>query len=115
MSFEELLKSLASDYLKSLPEKIQVIAGQVQAKDTSNVRESFHKLKGTGKTYGFPEVSELAAVVENICIAQPQIGLNAAAKALAVLEDIYRTRQSAADYSLQADTRVDAIRKLLPS
>ena len=56
------LGQLIDSYLKSLPEKILVIASQVQAKETGNVRESFHKLKGTGKTYGFPEVSELAGV-----------------------------------------------------
>lgn len=115
MSFDDLLKSLHQDYLKSIPDKILLIAEQVKAQDTSNVRESFHKLKGTGKTYGFPEVSELAAMVESICIVQPNVGLDAASKALDVLSDIYHTRQNRSDYSLLSDTRVADIRKLLPS
>lgn len=118
MSFEDLLKTLQQDYLKSLPEKIKVITAQVQAQDASNVRESFHKLKGTGRTYGFPEVSELAEVVENICITQaPAAGLSAAQQALLVLEDICRARQQPTAipvYSFSEDPRVEAIRKLLP-
>jgi HPt (histidine-containing phosphotransfer) domain-containing protein len=115
VSFDDLLKTLQEDYLKSLPEKIKIITAQVQANDASNVRESFHKLKGTGKTYGFPEVSELAEVVENICIVQPGAGLNAARQAIPVLEDIHRVRQQASSYPVAADVRVAAIRKLLPS
>ena len=115
MSFDDLLKGLQADYLSSLPEKIKTIDAQVQARQAADVRESFHKLKGTGKTYGFPEVSELAEIVENICIRNLETGLAAATLALPVLADIHAQRRQNASFSLNGNERVERLRKLLPS
>lgn len=113
MSFDDLLKTLQKDYLKSIPDKIKVIENHIQASDTHNVRESFHKLKGTGRTYGLPEVSELAEIVESVCIQHPQSGVRAATEALPVLQDIYQSRQTQQAYAFGNDVRVEALRKLL--
>ena len=71
MSFEDLLKNLQVDYVAAIPNKIAQIRAQVRNADVPALRESFHKFKGTGRTYGLPEVSELAEVVERICIDTP--------------------------------------------
>jgi len=113
MTFHELLKTLQQDYLQSIPEKVKVIQGHIQTSDTHNVRESFHKLKGTGRTYGLPEVSELGELVENVCLQQPQAGVQAAEQAVPVLMEIYRSRKEQTPYEFEADSRVAALRKLL--
>ncbi len=115
MTFDDLLKSLQQDYLASLPGKIQLIEQLIVNQDTDNIRESFHKLKGTGRTYGFPEVSDLAEVVEDICLQKPAAGIEAATKAVPILQSIYQSRRDKTDYSFATDGRVAPLRKLLQS
>ncbi|MGZ3723603.1 MAG: Hpt domain-containing protein [Bdellovibrionales bacterium] len=114
MSFEEMMKSLQREYLSSIPEKIKVIEGQILTSDTSNLRESFHKLKGTGRTYGLPEVSELGAIVELICIEHPVNSVKAGEIAAAILRDVYKTRSAGAVFEFAQDARVSDLQKLLP-
>lgn len=114
MSFEEMLRSLEREYLSSLPEKVKIITAQIEAGDNSNLRESFHKLKGTGRTYGLPEVSELGALVESICIEHPVNGLKAGAIAAGILRDIHQARSEAKTYDLGQDARIGELQKLLP-
>lgn len=113
MSFDDLLKTLHQEYLSSLPIKISSIQNQMQVGDPSELRESFHKLKGTGRTYGLPEVSELAAVVEEICIDYPPKAVAAVGLALDILREIHTARLSGKPFALEVDERFNQIRKLL--
>ena len=113
MSFDDLLKSLHQEYLSSLPNKIGTIREQMQTANPSELRESFHKLKGTGRTYGMPEVSELAAVVEEICSDYPSRAVTAVGHALEILHDIHAVRLQHKEFPLESDTRFTLIRKLL--
>ena len=113
MSFEDVLKGLQRDYLAQLPDKIVVIRGQIQIGSASELRNSFHKLKGTGKTYGLPEVSELAAAVESICQNSPKEAQRVAQQALLILEDIHSARSADLQFSLSNDPRFLQIHKLL--
>ena len=108
-----MLKSLQVDYINAIPAKIISINSQIQAKDVSAVRESFHKFKGTGKTYGLPEVSELAEIIERLCIHQPSVALGAASQAVTIFEDIYKARKAQSSFSLNEDPRYKDIRNLL--
>lgn len=114
--FEDMLKSLQKDYLASLPQKIAVIRAQIAdvgagSTTTAALRESFHKLKGTGTTYGLPEVSELAEVVEDICSTSPVEAVNAATQAAGILEDIFAAHSRSLAFNLHLDPRFQAIRK----
>lgn len=109
------MKTLQSDYLRTLPEKIKIIEEQIKKNDSNNVRESFHKLKGTGTTYGLPEVTALADIVETICIKVQSQSLAAAGQALPVLRDIHAFRARQEVYPIAEDQRVAALRKLLQS
>lgn len=64
MKFSDLLKELKSDYLNILPERIANIEKLLMEKNWQQLHVEFHKLKGTGKTYGFPEVSEICEKME---------------------------------------------------
>lgn len=69
MSLDELLKQLKNEYVESLPERLDGIEklSQTEPLPWKELETEFHKLKGTGKTYGFPEVSELSALLEISC------------------------------------------------
>lgn len=100
MSFEEMMQQLKSDYLSSLPEKITEIQTRVQEGKVRELREDFHKLKGTGKTYGLPEISQLAEAVEKICCKQPDKAVEASQIAVQLLKGIYEERQSSQIFNL---------------
>lgn len=109
MSFEEMLKNLQREYLNSMPEKISVIRMHIDAGTAANLQEAFHKLKGTGKTYGIPEISELAATVEDICQETPDQASKAARQAVAILVDITSARKSDTEFKLKNDPRFKAL------
>ncbi len=113
MSFDELLKSLQQDYMSSIPQKIDIIRKQMTDGSVHDLRESFHKLKGTGRTYGMPEVSELSAALEEICIDFPERAVTAAGHALQLLTEIHAARKQNQVLALEKDGRFLAIRKLL--
>lgn len=67
-SFDQLLQSLKKDYAKSFPEKIEKLRQLTLAKDWKELEVEYHNLKGNGKTYGFPEISQMAEQMENLCM-----------------------------------------------
>lgn len=112
MSFEELLKNLQKDYIASLPNKISDIRGQIRKNSPVDLRESFHKLKGTGRTYGLPEISELAEAVEYVCANKPNDAVKAAQQAASILEDILVARKAQNQYTLATDPRFQKINQM---
>lgn len=112
MSMEELLKSLQRDYLNSLPEKISDIRKQLANGSVAHLETAFHKLKGTGKTYGIPEISQLAATVEDICHDKPSNAAPAAKAAISILEDIHSARAANMEFLLEKDPRFNQICRL---
>lgn len=115
MSMEDLLKSLQRDYVAALPEKLDTIRGQIRDANPQSLRDSFHKLKGTGRTYGLPEISELAEVVERICFTLPAEATAASQIGAMILQDIFSSRNAGITYNLHSDPRFEQIRRLLPS
>jgi HPt (histidine-containing phosphotransfer) domain-containing protein len=92
MSFEQMMQQLKADYIAGLPEKIREIESRLEARHVEALREDFHKLKGTGKTYGLPEISQLAEAVEKICIHRPAGAVEAARDGVQLLKQIYEER-----------------------
>jgi hypothetical protein len=72
MSIDELLMELQKNYLKSFPAKIELIERLYQSGDTKALRVEFHKLKGTGLTYGIAEVSQVGEKMELLCLFKPE-------------------------------------------
>lgn len=114
-NIEELLKSLQRDYLTALPDKFVVIRKQIEARDTMELRESFHKLKGTGKTYGIPEVSEVSQLAEQLCLDFPDRAVEGARYAVEMLESIHAARAQGRPYPLEEDSSLPLLQKLLQS
>lgn len=73
MSLQGLLEELRLEYLASIPEKIQNIEKLSSENSWDLLETEFHKLKGTGKTYGLNEVTLLGAIAEELCAAPEQV------------------------------------------
>ena len=115
MSFDDLMLELKKDYLSSMPGKFEVIANALKTSDVAQLREEFHKLKGTGKTYGIPEISDLCAVVEQLCVKRSSYAVGDAQIALQILSEIHQTRIGEKEFALSGDTRFIEIQKHLQS
>lgn len=107
-----MLKSLQADYLASIPAKIKEIEQFIAAANGDALREAFHKLKGTGKTYGLPEISELGAAVERICIDRPASAVPASTLAVGLMNAIHQARMKQTSVDLNADARMQQLLKL---
>lgn len=103
MSFDELMQTLRAEYLQSLPQKVEIIQQLCKQGDLELLREEFHKLKGTGKTYGIPEITELCAVVEQLCVDKSPKAVDACKLANQLLSDIHAARSNGAILSLAQD------------
>lgn len=64
MSIEELMKKMKVKYVADLAVKIEELKALVEKKDFLEIESVLHKLKGSGASYGLPEVSEFGAKYE---------------------------------------------------
>ncbi len=67
MSIQEILAGLQKTYLAAMPDKIKNLNALWSAGELEKLETEYHKLKGTGRTYGLPEFTELGATLERLC------------------------------------------------
>lgn len=65
--FSELFLELKKEYLQSFDEKISSLMMFWHRRDLKNLQNEFHKIKGTGKTYGVHEATQVAEILEDLC------------------------------------------------
>ncbi len=108
----ELFSELKSEYLESFPEKIAVIEKLWQKKDRRQLEDEFHKMKGTGTTYGVAEVSNVAEIMEAMCYqGHPQLGF-AVLISLELFKKVRSHSSRSATYELEKDKMYKALRKM---
>lgn len=103
MSIDDLLKELQEEYIQTMPEKIQELKDFFTAKDEENLLNAFHKLKGSGKTYGIDEVSTLGQFFETWMRDKKEKVIPFVPRAILILERIYAARAQHAPYPIEAD------------
>ncbi len=64
MSIEELMKKMKVKYVADLAIKVEELRSLVEKKDFTEIESILHKLKGSGASYGLPEVSDFGAKYE---------------------------------------------------
>lgn len=89
--YDEMMRDLQQEYLQQFPQRLQRMKQQWQEKNITAITREFHQLKGTGKTYGFSEVSELCEMLEFLC-EEIQAPFPEITSALEILEKIFSTR-----------------------
>lgn len=64
MDISDIVNQLKKEFLDSFPEKINLIQALWSKKDFKSLEMEFHKFKGIGSTYSFPEITEMGQIVE---------------------------------------------------
>ncbi len=90
----EELAGLKRDYLRDAPERLAELrkdlaafrAGETDALDS--LRQRFHRLAGSGGSYGFPRVTEVSRAMEAIIMATPPPSVAAAEQFEQAIQDI---------------------------
>ncbi|NQZ20260.1 MAG: Hpt domain-containing protein [Bdellovibrionales bacterium] len=70
-NYSDLMEELRTEYLESFDEKFKIIREYFKSHDWYNLELEYHKLKGTGSTYGVPEVTTLCQKMESLCKKKP--------------------------------------------
>jgi HPt (histidine-containing phosphotransfer) domain-containing protein len=63
-NLDAVLETLRQSYAKSLPHKIQHLRELSGQHNGEELRHAAHKLKGSGTSYGFPQVSDICEQLE---------------------------------------------------
>ena len=63
-SLDTVLKSLRESYAKGLPDKIDHIKDLCHNRQLEGLRLAAQKLNGSGRSYGYPEVSDICEKLE---------------------------------------------------
>lgn len=102
-----------------MPKKISDIRNHTisQKKDWETIRTLFHNLKGTGKTYGFAQISLICEPLENICDqflkhGQTDDNLELLLLGVQLLEQITNCYQNKIELSLTDNTTAMRLLKL---
>jgi HPt (histidine-containing phosphotransfer) domain-containing protein len=73
---DEAYRDLQRVYLSELPKALADLRRDIEAfrrgdDVTSALKTGFHRLAGSGGSYGFPEISEIARVAEHLVGSSP--------------------------------------------
>lgn len=87
--FDELKRR----YVEKLSLKINLMSEALNKGDEFFLADSFHKLKGNGKTYGFPIISEIGSILDNFYKKKDPQFLFLAHKAILTLQKLTNSYQ----------------------
>lgn len=103
MSIHDVLAELRKTYLEALPGRADGIERLLQEGKYNEVETEFHKLKGTGKTYGLPEVSQVGEVAERLVEHGSTSAQESVPAAIKVLRKITTSRAAGQALDLEKD------------
>lgn len=83
------LRELIAEFVAELPERFAALEKAAAGQDWQEVRRLAHQLKGSGGSYGFPEITAAAAKVEDAA-REPARVLQAVASLGVTCEEICR-------------------------
>ena len=108
---ENHLKELKEKYLESLSLKMEKMRRSHQKGDWGTLRGELHKIKGTGLTYGFSDLSAVCRLFEQLVIGEKRDSFE---KGFSLLEKILSHLQRNEIYSLQEDKDFLELQAYLP-
>ncbi len=108
----QVLAELKAEYLVKLPDKILKLKTLTSEKNWPALEEEYHNLKGTGKTYGFPEISAVCEKLESLAQRSETQLPNLFTEALHLLERMHQSYLSGLPFDLQNDSTYKSITKL---
>ncbi len=111
-NYDEMMTELRMEYLASFDAKFDLMRGFLEGRDWYSLELEMHKLKGTGSTYGVPEVTELCQHMETTCREQGALEEQDLNKAIALLIDIRKKYTEDAEFDLAKDSRFLELKKI---
>jgi HPt (histidine-containing phosphotransfer) domain-containing protein len=88
--FKNMMAELKTEYLIELPDKINYIETLLEQTNQVELENEFHKLKGTGKTYGVPEVTDICEIAEEACTSNVENWLDVSQNAILELKNVVK-------------------------
>lgn len=113
MSLEALLADLKKEYLAGLPARMSEIDGYWKSGRPEKLQDEFHKLKGTGKTYGVADLSLIGEIGERICRDRPNQVPHAMPLLLALITAVHHAATHHETFDLPKDPRFSDLQKLI--
>ncbi len=100
---KEAFEALRKKYISAIPDKIANLKKAAERKDVHLLEQESHKIKGTGKTYGYEEISLVAFHINKYCREKHPDALLKAEKGCVLLQKIYDSIQAGSTYDMQND------------
>lgn len=113
MNLDALMLELRKDYIEDIPNKIQHIIDEQKAGQFTEVRMIFHKMKGSGSTYGIPEMTQLGGLLEKIANSEEMNRF--VPLAISLLSRIHKSRVRSEAVNLDEDPEFEQLRQLVKS
>jgi HPt (histidine-containing phosphotransfer) domain-containing protein len=113
MSIQDVIAGLQKTYLASMPEKIALIDSLFKSGDLEKLETEYHKLKGTGRTYGLPEFTDLGATLERICEIDPSSLAQAVPLSLELMARMRDARVHGASVDLANEPNFQTLLKIV--
>ena len=113
MSIQDVLAGLQKTYLASMPDKATLIEALFKSGDLEKLETEYHKLKGTGRTYGLPEFTQLGATLERICEIDPDSLPKAVPLSLNLMTRMCDARVQGLSVSLDAEADFQTLVKIV--
>ena len=111
-SLNDVLAELKKTYLAGLPARIELISQLSDSGRLAEVETEFHKLKGTGKTYGLAEVSRIGELAEKLCEQGAEKARMAVPLALELLRHFHTAKVGNLPFELDAQPQFQTLSKL---
>ncbi len=100
---QKALDLLKDKYLNSLSEKIEIIKSHIALKNLSGLQQEFHKLKGSGKTYGFNNITLISTRIDLLLKNKSPEALDYASKSCTLFEKIINSHFNNESYDVHTD------------
>lgn len=109
-SIQDILAELRVSYIAAMPDKITAINALWKSNELKLLKTEFHKLKGTGRTYGLPEITQVGEAMERLCEGPLDVLNQTVPLSLRLLERIrtQRTNGEIPDLDKEGDFQVIA-------
>lgn len=108
----DLFAELKGEYLDTFPEKIEAIRNFWQAHNRDGLHNEFHKIKGTGTTYGIPEVTAIAEMLEELCENDSEKLGSAVMVSLELFHKVSQSYKFGQEYDLYKDPLYKAVKQI---
>jgi HPt (histidine-containing phosphotransfer) domain-containing protein len=100
---KDAMDALKQKYLQNIPDKIAAVRKIIATNEILHLEQEFHKINGSGKTYGYEAVSLVAFPIERHCKNKNPNVFALAELACQLLQKVYDNFNAKQPYEVQND------------